>query len=325
MKTYDVISIGSASIDVFIKSSSKDVEFEKIHAHEDVCLPIGAKILLDKLFTEPGGSGVNTSIAFARLGFKAAVVTKLGKDANADIVQKMLKKEHVDFLGKIATGKTGYSVIFTGLHKNRTILTYKGNNDKLKLKDIKLNKLKTKWFYFGTLLGQSWKTQCKLAQYAKKKGIKVLFNPSLYLAEKGYKYLKPILDACTILVLNKEEAQALTGTKVGTARLLDELQKKIPIVVITDGPRGAHVFDGKNMYSFVPTDVPVTDTTGAGDSFASAFLAAIMLNKDVPTALRWGAAEANSIIQHYGATNILLTRKQMMQHVKRAGKLRKEV
>ena len=325
MKTYDVISIGSASIDVFIRTASKDVEFEKIHSHEDVCLPIGAKILLDKLYTEPGGSGVNTSIAFARLGFKAAVVTKLGKDANAGIVQKILKKEHVDFLGKIAAGKTGYSVIFSGLHKNRTILTYKGNNDKLNTKDVSLNKRKTKWFYFGTLLGQSWKTQCKIAKYAKKHGVKILFNPSLYLAEKGYKYLKPILDACTILVLNKEEAQALTGKKGGTAVLLDELQQKIPIVVITDGPKGAHAFDGRNMYSIVPTDVPITDTTGAGDSFASAFLAAIMLNKDIPTALRWGAAQANSVIQYYGATNILLNKKQIIQHAKRAGRVRKEV
>ncbi len=310
---YDVISVGGANIDVFITTKSKDVEIEKIHAHEDVCMPIGAKILIDTLVTDTGGSGVNTATAFARLGLKAAVVSKLGQDMNADVVLNKLKKEKIDFLGVKAAGHTGYSVILSGLHKNRTILTFKGNNNLMTTKDIQWKKLKTKWFYFGTLLGQSWKTQCAIAQYAKKNGIKLLFNPSLYLAEKGMKFLKPILDACTVLILNKEEAQALTGMKGYTKQILERLQKHVPIVVITDGPRGALAYNGIQHYSIVPKDVPIADTTGAGDSFASAFLAALIDGQDIPTALKWGAAEANSVIQHYGATNILLNKKEIVK------------
>ncbi|MEM3154508.1 MAG: carbohydrate kinase family protein [Candidatus Woesearchaeota archaeon] len=315
---YDVISVGGANIDVFITSKSKDIEFEKIHEHEDVCLPIGAKILIDNLVTDTGGSGLNTSTAFARLGFKAAVISKLGEDMNAEIILNKLKKEKVDFLGVKAPGHTGYSVIFSGLHKNRTILTFKGNNNNLTTKDIRWKKLKTKWLYFGTLLGESWKTQCEIASYAKKNGIKLLFNPSLYLAEKGMKFLRPVLDACTILVLNKEEAEALTGMKADTKTLLGTLQETVPIVVITDGPRGAQAYNGIKYHSIVPKDVPIIDTTGAGDSFASAFLAALLGKQDIPTALRWGAAEANSVIQHYGATNKLLTKKEMLKQAKHA-------
>jgi len=315
---YDVISVGGANIDVFITTKSKDVEIANIHAHEDVCMPIGAKILIDTLVTDTGGSGLNTSTAFARLGFKAAVISKLGEDMNADIILNKLKKEKVDFLGVKAQGHTGYSVILSGLHKNRTILTFKGNNNKLTTKDVPWRKLKTKWFYFGTLLDQSWKTQCEIARYAKKNGIKLLFNPSLYLAEKGMNYLKPILDACTILVLNKEEAQALTGMKGYTKQILEKLQEHVPIVVITDGPRGALAYNGIKFYSIVPKDVPIVDTTGAGDSFASAFLAGILAGEDIPGALKWGAAEANSVIQHYGATEILLNRKQIIQQSERA-------
>jgi len=310
---YDVISVGGANIDVFITTKSKDVEIENIHAHEDVCMPIGAKILIDTLVTDTGGSGLNTSTAFARLGFKAAVISKLGEDMNADIVLNKLKKEKVDFLGVKTPGHTGYSVILSGLHKNRTILTFKGNNNKLTTKDVPWKKLKTKWFYFGTLLDQSWKTQCEIAKFAKKNNIKLLFNPSLYLAERGMKYLKPILDACTILVLNKEEAQALTGMTGYTKQILEKLQENVPVVVITDGPRGALAYNGMKFYSIVPKDVPIVDTTGAGDSFASAFLAGLLDGQDIPTALKWGAAEANSVIQHYGATNILLNRKEIIK------------
>ncbi len=313
---YDVICVGGANIDVFITTKSKDVEIEKIHAHEDVCLPIGAKILIDTLTTDTGGAGVNTATAFARLGLKTAVISKLGQDMNADLVLNKLKKEKIDFLGTKAAGHTGYSVILSGLHNNRTILTYKGNNNLLTTRDISWNKLKTKWFYFGTLLGQSWKTQCTIAQYAKKNGINLLFNPSLYLAEKGMKFLKPILNACTILVLNKEEAQAMTGKRDYTKKILEKLQEHVPVVVITDGPRGALAYNGIEHFSILPKDVPITDTTGAGDSFASAFLAALIDGQDIPTALKWGAAEANSVIQYFGATNILLNRKQIIQQSK---------
>lgn len=318
---YDIICVGSASIDVFITSKSKDIELERIHAHEDVCLPIGAKILIDSLHTEVGGGGVNTSISFARLGFKTGLISKLGADMNADSILKKLKQEKVGFLGRKTIGHTGYSVILTGFKHNRTILTHKGNNDLMTPADVP-KKLDTKWFYFGTMLGKSWKTHCQIAQYAKKHGIKVLFNPSLYLAEQGKKFLKPVLDACTVLILNKEEAQAVTGKKTNITKLLKELQKDIPLVVITDGPRGAWAYNGMKIYSIKPTDVPVIEPTGAGDSFASGFLAALMLKQDIPTALRWGAAQANSVIQHFGATNILLNRKEITKQSMRAGRVR---
>lgn len=318
---YDIICVGSASIDVFVTSKSKNIEIEKIHAHEDICLPIGAKILIDTLHTEVGGGGVNTSISFARLGFKTGLISKLGADMNADSILSKLKKEKVEFLGKKTAGHTGYSVILTGFKKNRTILTHKGNNDLMTLQDVP-KKLDTKWIYLGTMLGKSWKTHCAIAQYAKKNGINVLFNPSLYLAEQGKKFLKPVLDACTVLILNKEEAQAVTGKKTNIDKLLKELQKNIPIVVITDGPKGAWANNGLRTYSIVPTDVPVIEPTGAGDSFASAFLAALMLKKDMQTALRWGAAQANSVIQHFGAVNILLSRKEIEKQAMRAGRVK---
>lgn len=315
---YDVICVGSASMDVFISSGSKEMEFEKIHKHEDVCMPIGSKILLNAFHTGVGGGGVNTSVSFSRLGFKTALLAKVGEDLNADTIKKVLAKEKVKFIGKTAKGQTGYSIIITGLHKDRTILTYKGNNDKLTEAP---KQMQTKWFYFGTLLGKSHKTQNKIAQYAKKQKIPALFNPSLYLAEKGMRYLKPILDACRILVLNKEEAQALTGLMADTKTLLKKLQKKIPVIVITDGAKGATAYDGKKIYAVTPRQIKVTDPTGAGDAFASAFLAAIILGKDIPTALKWGVAQAHSVIQHFGATNILLTRKKIQNKAKRESRV----
>ena len=46
---------------------------------------------------------------------------------------------------------------------------------------------------------------------------------------------------------------------------------------------------------------------------ASGFLAAIIFGENIPTALRWGIAQAESILQKFGATNELLTKKQMVK------------
>ncbi len=187
----------------------------------------------------------------------------------------------MDFLGGRAAGGTGFSIILIGIEKNRTILAYKGINDQLTAKDIKLKKLKAKWIYMGSMLGKSFQTCEKIAEFAKKKGIPIAFNPSIYLAQKGMKGLHKILSACKLLVLNKEEAQAITGKKEEINNLLKELQKHIQLVVITDGPKGAYAYDGIKKHTLHASNIKVVETTGAGDSFAAGFLAGMILNNDI--------------------------------------------
>ena len=280
-------------------------------------MPIGAKILVDALCACPGGSGINSSISLSRLGFKVGTVTKLGTDLNADSILHTLKKENVSFLGVKGKGNTGFSVVFSGLRGNRTLLSYKGNNDKLSSRDIVQSKLKTKWFYFGTMLNTSWKTQCTLARYAKKNGINILFNPSLYLAERGRKFLQPVLSACSLLILNKEEASAIAGSAGNVKTLLKKLQRNIPLVVITDGPHGAQAYNGMTFYSVHPKRVTVKEPTGAGDAFGSGYMAAIIKGKTLEEALTWGTVNSASVIGYTGGQRGLLKEAELPEWLAR--------
>ncbi|MBI4146894.1 carbohydrate kinase family protein [Candidatus Woesearchaeota archaeon] len=318
---YQVITIGSASTDIFMVTHSNRVEVLRVHGHEDIAVPVGGKIIVEKTHTCLGGGGANTAVNLARLGFKTGYLGKIGKDQRGDALLKELAQEKINFLGPRA-GETGLSCILSGI-KNRTIFSYRGTNNTFMPEEVPWKKLQANWFYLGSFLGQSWKTAQEIAKYAKRKNIPMSWNPSIYLCELGPKKLKHVLDACKILVLNKEEAQALSGTNKQTSALLKELHQYVPLVVITDGPNGADAYDGKDHWHVTPKDVPVVEPTGAGDSFASTFVAARLLGKDVPTALRWGAAQANSVIQHYGATNTLLTRKQIEKQAQKAGKVNK--
>ena len=75
---------------------------------------------------------------------------------------------------------------------------------------------------------------------------------------------------------------------------------------MTDGPKGAYAFDGKTYYKIGTTPTKVIERTGAGDSFAVAFVAARMAGKDVPTALQWGTMNSASVIQFIGPEEGLL-------------------
>jgi sugar/nucleoside kinase (ribokinase family) len=78
------------------------------------------------------------------------------------------------------------------------------------------------------------------------------------------------------------------------------------IVVITDGPKGSYVYDGKRMLKLGIFDVPVIERTGCGDAYATAFVAALHHGKDVAEAMRWGTANSASVISYIGPQQGLL-------------------
>jgi ribokinase len=312
---FDVITVGSATVDVFVISKSERIEMLK--KKEEICFPIGAKILVDDLHMDTGGGGTNCAVAFSRLGLKTGWIGKIGTDMNSRHVMDQIKKEKVKFLGKVQKGgSTGYSVIITGKGKDRVILAYKGINDDLKKSDVNFSRLKTKWFYMGSMLGESFKTAEKIAQFAKKKNIKLAFNPSFYVAKMGFKKLKKIITACNLLVLNKEEAQAIAHSKKDVDFLLKKLQAHVPLVVITDGKKGAYAYNGIDKYTLKVGPQKIVEATGTGDSFASGVLAGIILGFDIEKSMRLGYANGVSVLGHIGAKEKLLTRTQALKAMK---------
>ncbi len=304
MTKYDVICVGSATVDTFVFS---DVEEHRHNGHVEMCYIAGSKILIKKIYFKSGGSGTNTAVGFKRMGLRSAFLGKMGAGNNSNIVMEDLNKERVPFLGiRDKNVHTGYSVILDSEGKDRTILTFKGANDELRYNEVKLNGMDTKWFYFGSMLGESFETIEKLAEYAGKKGIKIAYNPSIYQAERGAKYLGKILRNTDVLVLNKEEAEALSGDKGD--KVFSKLRSFGPrIVCVTDGENGSKVFDGEHLYISHVHKVKCVEKTGAGDAFASGFVSAIIKGRDIETAINIGNVNAESVIQHIGAKKGLLT------------------
>lgn len=312
---YDVITVGSATVDVFART--KTSELIKIYDSKGetdlLAYPTGSKILIEELIFSTGGGATNTAVCLARLGHKVACISKTGDGSNSEKVKSHLKRDNVDtsLIVSVKGGRTGYSIILDSLNHDRTILAFKGSNNDLKYSELKLNKIKTKWFYFSTMLDEGFKTLEKLAKFAEKNGIKIIFNASQYLVSQGAEFLKEILSRTDIFVLNKDEAKILASSN-DIKELLVKIHGLGPkIVVITDGKNEFFVFDGEYIYSGKPNqNIKVVETTGAGDAFAATFLAGMIRENDIPFAMKLACANSESVLQNHGAKTNLLSYKK---------------
>ena len=316
---YDVITVGSATVDVFAKTHfSELIKIMDPKGETDlIAFPSGSKILIDELEFTVGGGGTNTAVALSRLGHKVGFIGKLGQGTNSDFIHKNLMQEKIDLLCAHGKGNAGYSIILDALDHDRTILAYKGINDELKAADVPFKKLKTKWIYFSAMMGESFHTLEKIAEFAQKNEIKAAFSPSSYLAEKGKRHLRNILSRTELLILNKEEAELLVGND-SFDNLLVKLKGLGPkIAVITDGKKNLYAIDDLHIYYAFPPPVRIVDATGAGDAFASSFLCGLLKSKDTEFAIKLGIINAQSVVSHYGAKNILLSYKEAMKTMKK--------
>src|SRR3990167_5465499 len=91
---FDVVTIGSATLDVFlccINFIPTDVNGEK-----KMCFPHGAKVEVNEALFETGGGGTNTATTFVRMGLKTGVVAKVGADFAGGKVLQRLSEDHID-------------------------------------------------------------------------------------------------------------------------------------------------------------------------------------------------------------------------------------
>ncbi len=95
---YDIITVGSSTVDVFAKTKSSGlIKIMDSKGETDLlAYPTGAKILVTELDFTTGGGGTNTAVSLARLGHKVAYLGKMGCGSNAQRIIDELKKEKVD-------------------------------------------------------------------------------------------------------------------------------------------------------------------------------------------------------------------------------------
>lgn len=320
---YDIITFGSATIDIFLKPRGfKVLKGKDFVTLKGICFPMGSKIEIDEFHTFTGGGGTNTAATFVNQGFNVAYCGSVGDDLAGQEVINELRRTGIDsqFVLKTKERKTNHSIIITALksREDRTILVYRGASEVLGEEDISWDSLEAKWFYLAPLSGKLCGFFGKIVDFAKSKGAKVAVNPGLSQLSLPMGKLKPILQKIDILILNQEEASFLTKIPFQKEK---EIFKKIDslcpgIAIMTKGEKGAVLSDGKNIYSAKTPKSKVVDRTGAGDSFASGFISGFIQNRgDIERAIQLAMANSSACLAQLGAKNGLLLKGQSFDEI----------
>ena len=309
MGIVDTVCIGSATVDHFL---TIEQPFTSLH--------LGDKVLVTAKESHSGGGATNVGAGVATLGLNVKILAKVGQDMEAKFIRRDMQKYGIKNLCRhTSTKNTDFSTIISSTkEKDRLILVHKGASQDLNRHDFDKRQLQARWIYLSSLLGKSMEIGKEIARYAQQEKIRLLFNPSLYLAKKGKSFLKPILDAASMLVLNLEEAQALVNTSSKDQELLlFRLQKTGPkTVIITNGAKKLYALHEQKVYSLTPPNVKVVHTAGAGDAFTAGVLAGMLKNYLFEDALRLGQVNAGSVVQHIGTKNKLLTEKEAKEQMR---------
>lgn len=315
---FDIVSIGDSTMDMFLGLNTVGSRVCRKDTTECFLqLSYADKVEADTQEFATGGNSANLAIGSARLGLSVGFYTVLGDDEIGDILAHATEREGVaqDYIVRQKKGTTNFHVVLNH-EAERTIIIYH-NKRQYKLPKLK----KSDWIYYSSM-GEGFDVlHPKLVQHVKKHKIKLGFNPGTIQLRAGYKVLEPVLKVTEVLIVNKEEGERLLGMKhnnVDFKVLLTSLSHLGPkSVVVTDGPNGAYAYDGETYWYMPIFDVPVIERTGAGDSFSTGTIAALVYGLPMQEALRWGTFNSASVIQEIGPQKGLLLKKNMLTFLKR--------
>jgi len=311
VKQTDLMCIGDIVTDAFIKLIDDEAVTYQNEEGKWLAMKFGTKLPFDHVeILEAVGNAANAAVAFARLGLNTSFVTNVGGDEAGRGMIRALQKEGVDdrFVRINGSKKSNYHYVLW-YKEERTILIKHEEYDyhwpSLKPAEV------PKWIYFSSISERAIEYHDHVADWLEKNPeVKMAFQPGTFQMAAGVERLKRIYARTEVVILNREEAVLVTGGDYNNLHdLMDRLHGYgVKTVVITDGPDGAYASDGNQRLQMplYPDPAPPKERTGAGDAFASTFIAALAKGNTLEGALQWAPINSMSVVQQTGAQAGLL-------------------
>ena len=304
----DLLSIGDATIDVFMLPTESEGLCRLDTKECLIAFPYGQKIPVKSLEFTIGGNAANNAVGVKRLGIDSGILLTLGDDGVGGMIINQLKKEGVDVTYVIQQPATtsNYSTIIN-YQGERTIFSYHAPRSY----EFPVALPKVNWVYL-TSMGEAFRPFYNhLVEWLlKNPDTKLVFNPGTWQVKGSVEAIAPILKLTHMIYVNREEAEKITnfGESIGREKeLLTKLHEMGPkICIITDGGNGAYAYNSQVFLKCGILPVDPYERTGAGDSFGSACLSAVVKGKTLDEALVWGACNSASVIGYTGAQKGLL-------------------
>ncbi|MBA2692266.1 MAG: sugar kinase [Rubrobacter sp.] len=261
------------------------------------------------IHASPGGSAANVASHLARLGVETHFVGRAGDDPFGEFLsggmERVGVKAHIARDRELSTGKVFVMVDGEG---ERTMITDRGASEALGPEDLPEGVFSpnshlhlTGYTFSG---GSRRDAAMKALRLAREAGMSVSVDPSSALLlesigpERFLKWMRGV-DLC---FPNLEEGALLSGSE-DPESVAEGLLGHCRAVALKLGAGGAMYADGSGRRTRQSAaEVPVVDTTGAGDAFCAGFLSGWIAGEDAGDSLRKGIALAGEVAGGFGGT-----------------------
>ncbi len=312
MKTYDLVGIGNAVVDVI--SQSDDAFLDNMGIEKGIMQLIEqdrAELLygaMDNRVQTPGGSVANTIAGAGALGLDTAFIGRVNDDGLGKFYAKAMTDHGIDFVNDpVANGDvpTSRSMIFVSPDGERSMNTYLGISTGLSSVDVpkdvtgNAKLMFLEGYLFDHDAGKTAFREAARATRAAGGKAGIAISDPFCVDRHRADFLSLIEHDLDFVIGNEAEIQSLFEND----HLDDALMLTAgicPLVVCTRSGDGVSVMEGTQR-----TDVPVekitpVDATGAGDQFAAGFLFGMATGRDLETCARMGNVCAREVISHIG-------------------------
>lgn len=311
---YDVFGLGNALVDTEVRVDEGFLSKNEIAKGHMTLVDSPRMVeLVSALEDQPrvrssGGSGANTIVAIQSLGHTTGYGCKVSDDATGKFFVEHMQEIGVDVnVNAISEdGHSGQCLVLITDDAERTMNTDLGISATLSSADVNFERLRgAKYFYAEGYLSAS-PDSAGAVKAAREAGAETnvataisLSDPSM--VELFRDQLEDMLgNGCELIFCNEEEA--LTWAKTDRLDIaIAELKDISPEVYVTLGAAGSVAVVGGHRHDAAGFPSQAIDTTGAGDIYAGACLAARLDGEDPATAARFANYCAAKLVAQYGA------------------------
>ena len=247
----------------------------------------GSKTEYSAISTLPGGQVATTVVACQHWGMKTRYVGKLGDDLAATLHREAFA--HTGVETRIATvpgGASAQSLILVDAEGERTVLCRRDERLILHPADLQQS-----WITNARALhvdGYDTAAATQAATWARAAGVPVIAD-----LDELYPGVEDLLRNVDYLIVNHDFPTRLTRQPdLELALKLMQQRYACRLTAATLGPDGVLAWDGKRLLHAAAYQVPVLDTTGAGDIFHAGFIYALLQGWPLDRQLDFACAAA---------------------------------
>ena len=260
---------------------------------------IGASLAEVRTFAKSlGGSPTNVAVAAARLGRRAAVITKVGRDGFGDYVRLALESFGVDtrWVGTDPALRT--PIVFCEVHPpdHFPLLFYrepKAPDMNLRREELDLDAIAAAPLFWttGTGLSDEPSRSATLAALDARGAREITIHDLDHRAtfwrsrEDARREAGEAVRQATVVVGNREEVEMATGLRDNRAAAAALLALGPRLVVVKRGPDGTYARTARDEVSVPAVRIAVLNGLGAGDAFGGALCHGLLAGWDLERTL----------------------------------------